>query len=92
MFNGGETDIRAIAAHNVYEADKVRKVQEGGTDLLAYGGLIECYDSEGSGKDRLPLGRWMFMRFKGANSLETLILSGYCPCYSNKPDTGTLYQ
>ena len=92
MFNGGEADIRAIAAHNTYEADEVGKVQEGGTDLLAYGELIEYYDKEGSGKDELPLGRWVFMKFKGSDGIETVILSGYCPCYSNKPYSGTSYQ
>ena len=41
MFNGGEEDIRAVAAHNTYEADDFRKMQERGKDLLAYGELIE---------------------------------------------------
>ena len=65
-------DIRAIVAHNTYEADDVGKVQEGGKDLLAYGDLIECYDLEGSGKDKLPLERWVFMRFKGADGVKWL--------------------
>ena len=92
MFNGGEADIRSVAAHNVYESKDVGKIQEGGTDLILYGELIECYDKEGSGKDELPIGRWVYMKLKGSDGVETIILSGYCPCYSKRPDTGTSYQ
>ncbi len=42
MFNGGETDLQAIAAHN---ADKdAGKFQEGRTAMLVYGDLIEQFD------------------------------------------------
>ena len=45
MFNGGETDIRAIAAHNANE--NVGRVQEGGTAMLAFGNLIDQFDGNG---------------------------------------------
>ncbi len=38
MFNGGETELRAIASHNRNE--NAGKFQEGGTAMLAYGDLI----------------------------------------------------
>ena len=54
MFQGGEADIRAVAAHNVHE--NVSKRQEGGTVLLAYGPIMDQYDFEHSGKDNTGLG------------------------------------
>jgi hypothetical protein len=42
MFNGGETALRAIAAHNI-NAD-AGKFQEGGTAMLVFGDLIEQFD------------------------------------------------
>ena len=57
MSNGGEADIREVAAHNTYEAKEAGKVQEGGTDLLLFGKLVDCFGTEGSGKDELPIGR-----------------------------------
>ncbi len=47
MFNGGETELRAIAAHNVNK--EAEKFQEGGTAMLVFGDLIEQFDPEGSG-------------------------------------------
>ncbi len=47
MFNGGETKLRTIAAHNVNE--DTGKFQEGGTAMLVFGDLIEQFDPEGSG-------------------------------------------
>jgi hypothetical protein len=39
MFNGGETELRAIAAHNVNK--DAGKFQEGRTAMLVFGDLIE---------------------------------------------------
>ena len=47
MFNGGEMDIRAIAAHNAN--GNVGQVQEGGTAMLAFGNLVDQLDVDGSG-------------------------------------------
>ena len=47
MFNGGETDIRAIAAHNANE--NVGQVQEVGTAILAFGNVMDQFDGDGSG-------------------------------------------
>jgi hypothetical protein len=49
MFNGGETELRAIAAHKVN--NDAGKFQEGGTAMLAFGDLIEQVDPEGLGRD-----------------------------------------
>jgi hypothetical protein len=47
MFNGGETELRAIAAHNVNK--DTGKFQGGETAMLVFGNLIEQFDPEGSG-------------------------------------------
>jgi hypothetical protein len=47
MFNGGETELRAIAAHNINE--DARKFQEGGTAMLVFGDLIEQFDPDSLG-------------------------------------------
>ncbi len=47
MFNGGETELRATAAHNINE--DAGKFQEGGTAMLAFGDLIEQFDPDSSG-------------------------------------------
>jgi hypothetical protein len=54
MFNGGETELRAIAAHNVNK--DAGKFQEGGTSMPVFGDLIEQFDPEGLGRDGLGLG------------------------------------
>ena len=69
MFNGGETYIRAIAAHNANE--NVVRVQEGGTEMLAFGNLIDQFDDDRLGRDELGLGRWNFMIFAGSNGVVT---------------------
>jgi hypothetical protein len=47
MLNGGETELRAIAAHNVNK--DAGKFQEGRTAMLVFGDLIEQFDAEGLG-------------------------------------------
>jgi hypothetical protein len=54
MFNGGETELRAIALNNVHK--EVGKFQEGGMAMMTYGNLIQQFDPEGSGRDNLGLG------------------------------------
>ncbi len=61
MFNGGETELRAIAVYNVNE--DAGKFQEGRTAMVVFGDLIEQFDSEGLGRDNLGLGQLMFMKF-----------------------------
>jgi hypothetical protein len=48
MFNGGECEVRSVAAHNVHEKEGGR-TQEGGTSMLLRGVLIQQYDFEASG-------------------------------------------
>ena len=90
MFNGGETDLRAIASHNVHET--VGKYQEGGTAVLSYGNLLQQFDPEGSGRDDLGLGRWTYMRFVRDDRIVTRVICGYSPCANKKKDSGTVYQ
>ncbi len=90
MFNGEETDLRVIAAHNVHE--NVAKVQEGGTAMMVFGELIEQYDSKGSGKDETGLGRWTFMQFEGSDGVKTIVVCGYQLNKNNKTDLGTSFQ
>jgi len=90
MFNRGETDLRAIASHNVHES--VGKYQEGSTAVLSYGNLLQQFDQEGSGRDDLALGRWTHMRFVGEDRIVTRVICGYSPCANKKKDSGTVYQ
>ena len=91
LFQGGETELRAIAAHNAHS--NVGKRQEGGTCLLAIGSLLGHYDPDSSGKDESGLGRWTFMTFKGRDGFVTRVVCGYNPCYSSKKaGTSTAYQ
>jgi hypothetical protein len=90
MFNGGETDLRAIASHNVHET--VGKYQEGGTAMKSYGNRLQQFDPEGSGRDDLGLGCWTYMQFDGDDRIVTWIICGYSPCANKKKDSGTVYQ
>ncbi len=45
MFDGGETDMRAIASSNANK--EVGKFQEGGTAMMTYGELIQHFDPKG---------------------------------------------
>jgi hypothetical protein len=90
MFNGGETELRAIASNNGHES--VGKYQEGGTAMMCYGNLLQHFDPEGSGRDDLGLGRWTYMRYIGEDRIVTRVICGYSPCANKKKDSGTVYQ
>ncbi len=91
MFNGGETELRAIAAHNVNK--DAGKFLEGGTAMLVFGDLIEHqFDPEGLGQDNLGLGRWTFMKYTEGDGVVTRVICGYSPCSNKKKDSGTVYQ
>ena len=51
MLNWGETELRAIAAHNASE--DAGKFQEDGTAMWVFGDLIEHFDPEGLGQEDL---------------------------------------
>ncbi len=90
MFNEGETDLRAIAAHNANK--DTGKFQEGKTAMLVFGDLIEQFDPEGLGQDNLGLGRWTFMKFTRGEGFVTRVICGYSPYSNKKKDSGTVYQ
>ncbi len=90
MFNGGETELRAIASHNRNE--DAGKFQEVGTAMMIYGNLIQLFDLEESGRDDLGLGWWTYMLFCGTNNTVTRAICGYSPCANKKKDSGTVYQ
>jgi hypothetical protein len=90
MFNGGETELRAIASHN--RNKDAGKFQEGGTAMMVYGNLIQQFDPEESGQDDLGLGRWTYMLFCGTNTTVTWVICGYSPCANKKKDSETVYQ
>ena len=90
MFNGGETNLRAIVAHNANK--EAGKFQEGGTAMLVHGDLIKQFDLEGSGWGNLGLGQWTFMKFMGGEGVVTQVTCGYLPCSNKKKDLGTVYQ
>ena len=90
MFNGGKTDIRAIAAHNANE--NVGRVQEGGTSMLAFGNLMDQFDGNRSGRDELGIGRSTFMQFSGSDGVVTYVVCRYNPMANNKVESGTTYK
>lgn len=92
LFSGGETEVRAVAAHNKHEARIAGRVQEGGTAMLLFGPLIQQYDFEASGKDGSGLGRWVMMVFRGENGLTTRILVAYNPCFNRNSNSRCSYQ
>jgi hypothetical protein len=55
MFYGGETELRAIAAHNANK--DAGKFQEGWSAMLVFGDLIEQFDPESLGQHNLGLGQ-----------------------------------
>ena len=77
MFNGRESDLRAITSHNVHEI--VGKYQGGGTAMMSYGNLLQQFDPEGSGRGDLGLGCWTYMRFVGDDRIVTKVICGYSP-------------
>ena len=91
MFNGGESEVRSIAGHNVHESDCGQR-QQGGTGLVLNGPLIEQFDFEASGKDDTGLGRWVTMVFRGQDGLTTRVICGYNPCKSAPKATRSSYQ
>ncbi len=90
MFNGGETELRAIASHN--KNKEAKKIQERGTTIIVYEDLIQQFDPEESGRDDLGLGQWMHMKFKGDDNISTWVICGYSPCMNKKKDLGMVYQ
>jgi hypothetical protein len=92
LFRGGGADVRSVVAHNVHEADRIGRVQEGGTGLLMFGPLTEYLDMPGSEKDITGLRRWTTMLLKGGTGVQTRIICSYNPCRSNReevPDMAT---
>ena len=81
MFNGGETEIRSVMGDNTHEKGG-SEVQQGGTGMLLYGGLIDPYDFEASRKDTTGLGRWVHIVLQGEDGIKTRFVCGYNPCPS----------
>jgi hypothetical protein len=90
MFNGGETELRAIASHNRNE--DMGKFQKGGTAMMVYSNLIQQFNPEASGRDDLGLGWWKYTLFRGTNNTVTRVICGCSPCANKKKDSGTVYQ
>ena len=80
-----------MAGHNVHEK-KCGKVQQGGTDILLYGSLVDQYNFEASGKDDTRLGRWVSMVLQEADGIRTRVVCGYNPCHIKKKATRSSYQ
>jgi hypothetical protein len=90
MFNGKETELRAIASHS--RNKDAGKFQEGGTAMMVYGNLIQQFDPEESERDDLGLGHCTYMLFWGTNNTVTRVICGYSPFANKKKDSGTVYQ
>ena len=52
--------------------------------MLVYGGLIDQYDFEASGKEATGLGRLVHVVLQGKDGVKTRFVCGYTPCPSEK--------
>ena len=60
--------------------------------MLSFVNLMDQFDGDGSGQDKLGLGRWTFMIFAGSDGMATYVVCGYNPTANNKVESGTIYQ
>ncbi len=82
--------IQSVVAHNVHK--KIgKKVQEGGTSLMAIGPLTEYIEHDQPGKGKTGLDRWSMMTFKGESG-RMQVICGYNPCYNKNSESSTTYQ
>ncbi len=81
--------IQSVVVHNVHK--NFRKVQEGGTSLMAIGPLTKYIEHNKPGKDETGLGQWSVMTFKGESG-RTQVICGYSPCYNKNTKSSTAYQ
>ena len=65
LFWGGKAEVRSVVAHNVHAEEIKGRTQEGGTSMLAFGGVIDYLDMAQLGKDESGLGQWVVMTFEG---------------------------
>jgi hypothetical protein len=87
---GGRPTCKQL--HLIIRMKRQGNSKEKGTALITYGNLIQLFDSEGSGRDNLGLGRWTYMRFIGDDKIITRVICGYPPCIIKKKDLGEVYQ
>ncbi len=90
LFWEGEAEVRSGVSHNVHAEEIKGRTQEGGTSMLAFGGVIDYLDMAQLGKDKSGLGRWVVMTFEG--DVRTRIVCGFNPCGNDRPNSGTVYQ
>ena len=90
LFWGGEAEVRSVVAHNIHAEEIKGRTQEGGTSMLAFGGVIDYLDMSKSGKNESGLGQWVVMTFE--SDVRTRIVCGYNPCGNDKTNSGTVYQ
>ena len=76
LFWRGEVEVRSAVAHNVHEADRIGRCQEGDMALLMFGPLTEYLDIPSCEKDASGLGRWTSMALKGSAGVQTRIICG----------------
>ena len=68
------------------------ETQEGVTELLTYGTIIDQPDLRGSSKDKVGLARWVVNIFVGSGGVKMKLISRYDPRYNRNVPTGTSYQ
>ena len=64
----------------------------GGTALTVDTNLSTHKAQQGSGRDETGLGRWTWVRFRGKNSIHTIVISAYRPCKNCGPTTAWTQQ
>jgi hypothetical protein len=97
LFDGGESLVKGIWSHNKHEQiDKYlsKRTQEGGTGMLSFGeaASLTITNRDNCGEDATGLARWTYFEIKGDEEHSTMVLVGYCPCPSRRPDNGASFQ
>ena len=75
-----EVQIKTIAAHNIHDNDS--RLQEGGTEIIAFDQLVTLQDL--AGLDPTGLGKWSWIKIIGKQKRTTRITCAYQPCSSKK--------
>lgn len=85
-----EASLLTATGHNVHE--KVGRVQEGGTMMLAIDKVTQYKKTGDTDGDPTGLGRWVSMAFGGHGGHVTRVVTAYNPCYNAQKESGTSYQ
>jgi exonuclease III len=91
LFDGGKSLVKGVWCHNKHE--KIDKYLSKRTqDAISFGETESLTNRDNCGEDATGLARWTYFEIKGEEEHSTMVLVGYCPCPSRRPDNGSSYQ